>query len=420
MKFFRKSKSAQSYIKTSSLFLIMLFCLMTFLGGCSSAGTEPPGAAVATTIKVGGIISLTGPDSNIGSQIQIGYEFAVEDINKAGGIFVKEYNKKIPLELKILDMESSAEKAIARAETLYSKENVVAYIGTTYIGAASGIAEKNKVPTILVASAAQSSHERGYKYWFSLSDKAPDIAKAAFDVLDMIPQNSRPNSIAIFEEQTDFGIEQSRYFREEAEKRGYKVAAVEKYNMMAKDFSPLILSAKAAKAEALLGCPITPDGIAMVRQMKELDYNPKFMLLERASTDLSWTQAMGELGDYVVSVPGWHPDLTFPGVAELDSRYVARYSQPTGPFVGQAYATIQVLADAIGRAGSLDREKIREALAATDLMTVQGPVKFRPNGTNVTPHAASTQWQKGQNMLIWPVSAPAVPLLYPIPPWKDR
>jgi ABC-type branched-subunit amino acid transport system substrate-binding protein len=244
------------------------------MAGCTQASKNTDKTA-PKTIKIGGILSFTGPDSNIGTQVQAGYEFAIEDINKTGGVYVKEFNKKIPLEINILDMESSAEKAIARAETLYSQDKVVAYAGTTFIGAASGVAEKNKVPTLLVASATQGTHERGYKYWFSVTDKTPDIAKAAF-------------------------------------------------------------------------------------------------------------------------------------------------GRPSGPFTGPAYATIQILADAITRAGTLDREKVRDAIAAADMMTVQGPVKFRDNGTNITPHFASCQWQNGKNELIRPLEKAKARLVYPVPPWSKR
>jgi len=411
-------KQKISLLKVISLLLVLL--VTVFTAGCQQPDVKNSKDKAPETIKIGGILSFTGPDSNIGSQVQAGYELAIEEINKKGGVYVKQFDKKIPLEIKTLDMESSAEKAIARAETLYSKENVVAYVGTTFIAAASGIAEKNKVPTLIVASASQNTHERGYKYWFSVTGKTPDIAKSTFELLDSIPQDQRPKNLAVFEEQSDFGIEQSRYFQEEARKRGYQVAVIEKYSMMNKDFSPLILAARNAGAEVVFSSPIMPDGMSIVRQMKELDYNPKVIFLERAADDISWIKAMGEMGNYAITVPSWHPALDYPGVKELNEKHQAKLEQPAGVFAGPGYATIQILADAIERAGTLDREKVREALLATDLMTVQGPVKFRDNGTNITPPSAVCQWQNGKNELIWFGGKAKNQLAYPIPPWHSR
>ncbi|RJX24484.1 MAG: hypothetical protein C4554_08885 [Dethiobacter sp.] len=394
-----------------NIFLTMLICVL-FFSGCakpeipttpdvSKSGSEPA-VEVPDTIKIGAILSFTGADSNLGAQVQAGYEMAVEDVNKEGGVYVKEYDKKIPLELIILDMESSGEKAIARAETLHSKYNVVAYLGSTFISAASGVSEKNQVPTLVVASASQSVHERGYNYWFGVTPKTPDIAEETFNLLDSIPENERPTRIAIFEEQTDFGIEQSLFFQKVAAQRGYNVVTVEKYAMLSKDFSSHILTAKAENAEIILSCPIMPDGMTMLRQMKELDYNPKITFLFRAADDLSWTQAMRAIGDYVIASGGWHYDMDYPGVAELNTKYQAKFGRPADMQAGPGYASIQVLASAIEKAGTLDRNEIRDAIAATDIMTVVGPVKFRENGTNLTPCNAIVQWQNGKLELIWP------------------
>ena len=95
----------------------------------------PASAAEAPkTIKIGALISLTGPDAAIGGPAKLGFDLAVEEINKGGGVMVKEYGKKIPLELALLDMETNPERAIARAEALNAQKVPVA-VGTTLVGA---------------------------------------------------------------------------------------------------------------------------------------------------------------------------------------------------------------------------------------------------------------------------------------------
>jgi len=372
------------------------------------------------TIPVGAIVSLSGFDSNLGHQAQAGYEMAAEDINRAGGVFVKEFGKKIPLEILIQDMESSAPKAVSRMEWLYTSKKVVAYVGTTFISAGSGVAEKNKIPTIVVASASQGVHERGFKYWFSPVGKTPDTARVIFDILDTVPQEKRPKTIAIFQEHTDFGLEQAESFKREAVGRGYKVVAHEKYAMMTKDFSPVILAAKKNGAEVVLSSPVTPDGMTMLRQMKELDYNPKAIVMIRAPDDLSWGKAMGPTGDYVLLMGGWHYRVNYPGVDKLNAIYQSKFNRPSDMQTGPAYASIQILAAAIEKAGTLDTTKIRDAISATDMMTVVGKVKFRPNGTVVDPCPATIQWISGAQKLIWPKEFRETPFVYPIPPWKER
>ncbi len=399
-----------------------IFCLVFSLALLYALGLQVQAASPAPqSIPIGGLVSLTGFDSNLGGQAKAGYEIAVEDINRAGGVFVKEYGKKLPLELTVQDMESDVMKVPVRMEWLYANKKVVAYVGTTMMATTgTGVSEKNKITALAVASPRQIQHERGLKYWISPFGKTPDTAKIIMDVVDSIPADKRPKTVAILEEQADFGIEQAEAFRTEAVKRGYKVAAFEKYPQMTKDMSPMIMAAKKAGAELVLSSPVTPDAMLMVRQMKELDYNPKAFCLIRGAGDLSWSKAMGPLGDYVFANDYWHNKVKYPGVDKLNAAYQARFGRPADTVTGPAYATIQIVAAGIEKAGSLDTTKIRDAIAATDMMTVMGRIKFRPNGTLIDPCPATFQWIAGSQKLVWPPEFRETTLAYPIPPWKER
>jgi branched-chain amino acid transport system substrate-binding protein len=396
-------------------FSVVSFALMAVFVTASFAAPSAP-----QTIAIGAIVSLSGFDSNLGHQAKAGYEMAVEDINKAGGVLVKEYGKKIPLEVIVQDMESNPQKAVSRMEYLLTSKKVVSYVGTTFISAGSGVAEKNKIPTMVVASAVQGVHERSFKYWFSPVGKSPDTARAVFDILESVPSDKRPKTVAIFQEHTDFGLEQAQMFKAEAEKRNYKVAFIDKYTPMTKDWSPLIMGSKEAGAEVLLTSPITPDGMLMIRQMKELDYNPKAVVAIRAPDDLSWGKALGAAGDYVLLMGGWHYAVKFPGVDKLNAAYEAKFGRPADMQTGPAYASIQIIAAAIEKAGTLDTAKIRDGIAATDMMTTVGHVKFRANGTVIDPCPATIQWQKGAQKLVWPKEFKEADFVYPIPEWKSR
>jgi branched-chain amino acid transport system substrate-binding protein len=389
--------------------------MQVFAWGTMAASPAPQ------SIPIGVLVSLSGFDSNFGAQAKVGYEFAAEDINRAGGIFVKEYGKKLPVELIIQDMESSPTKAASRMEWLYTSKKVVAYVGTTFITTGgTGVSEKNKIPTMAIASPRIFHHSRGLRYIFSTVGKTPTMGKGILDLVDTIPVEKRPKTAAIFEEQTDMAIEVISYLRKEAVQRKYKIVSDQKYSQMSKDFSPLLIAAKNAGAEMLLSAPVTPDGMIIMRQMKELDYNPKANVLIRACDDLSWGKAMGAVGDFVITTSFWHHAVKFPGVSELNSAHQAKFGRPADIHTGPAYASVQVIASAIERAGTLDTTKIRDAVAASDMMSVTGRIKFHPNGTLVDPCPGMVQWQKGAQKLVWPKEFAEVPLAYPIPPWKER
>jgi branched-chain amino acid transport system substrate-binding protein len=404
-------------MKTKLFFyLIVSVALMQALASGGIAQSPTP-----QTIGFGAALSLSGPYSNLGHQIRAGYEIAAEDINRTGGIFVKEYGKKIPLEVIVQDTESIPMKAVSRMEWLYTEKKVVAYGGEGNIVNGQGVAEKNKVVSFAIAAPHLRPHERDLKYWFSPFGKSPDIARNICDVLDTVPAEKRPKIVAIFQEQEDWGVEQAEAFRKELLKRGYKVAVFEKYPRMTKDFSPMIMAAKNAGAEVVLSSPIAPDGMTMMRQIKELDYNPKAVVVIRGAEDLSWGRALGPVGDYVIiSGMTWHHSVKYPLVDKLNAAHQSKFGRPADVMTGSAYASIQILAAAIEKAGTLDTTKIRDAVSATDMMTVIGKVKFRPDGTLIDPCPAVVQWLGGSRKLVWPKEFRETSFVYPIPSWKDR
>jgi branched-chain amino acid transport system substrate-binding protein len=366
---------------------------------------------------------MTGKYGSLGSQVLAGYEYAIADINAAGGVYVAEYDAQIPLRLTYLDDESDPTKAVSKMETLYSEEEVIVYLGgagSDMHAACAAIAEKNQVPYLGIAFALWDIHQQGYQYLFSPFWKSPDMGTGVFEALnDMIPEGERPTKVAIFQETTDWGIELGGLWSTHAPEYGYEVVVHEEYAPRTEDLSAMILKAKDAGAEALLALPSPPDGIALVKQMSELGYTPKFMLQIRAPDGWTWGEDLGSTGDYVVLCPGWHPGVNFPGAAELNEKYDADFGRPAEVLVGPAYAIVQIVADAIERAGTLDREAIRDAIAATDMTTVIGPVTFREDGTGdvLVP---LVQWQDGVQELVWPAEQATADLAYPAVPFEER
>jgi branched-chain amino acid transport system substrate-binding protein len=391
---------------------LLALLLLTLLGTL-------PTAASAQSIKMGAVVPLTGRYGAGGAQIRAGYEFAVERLNAAGGIPVG--GVKMPVELILLDDESDATKTVARMETL-AAQGVVGYLGgfgSDLHAAAASVAEKNRIPYLGVAFALQKIHQQGFRYLFSPFWKSPDIGHATQGLLAMIPAAERPKTVAIFQEKTDWGREMAAAWTEAGKGSGYQVVVNGEYAPGAKDFSDLILKAKAASAEVVLALPTPPDGMTIVKQMKELGYTPKLSLFIRAPDAQIWSQNLGKDGDYMVLAAGWHHAMKGAGVKELNDAHQKKFGRPADPLVGPAYACVEILAAAVTRAGFPDREKVRDAIAATSMNTVIGPVKFRPDGTGIVPQAL-LQWQNGKQELVWPKESATAPLAFPAPPFAKR
>jgi len=378
-----------------------------------------PVAVSAQTIKVGAVVPITGRYGAGGAQVRAGYEIAVEQLNAAGAVTMG--GKRMPIEFVLLDDESDATKTVSRLETL-AAQGVVAYLGgfgSDLHAAAASVAEKNRVSYLGVAFALNKIHQQGFRYLFSPFWKSPDIGQATQGLLALIPAGERPKSVAIFQEKTDWGREMATAWTEAGKGAGYQVVLNGEYAPGAKDFSDVILRAKSAKADAVFALPTPPDGMTMIKQMKELDYTPKLALFIRAPDAVVWSKNLGKDGDYMVLAAGWHHAMKGTGVKELNDAHEKKYGRPADPITGPAYACVQILAAAVTRAGSLDRDKVRDAIAATNMTTVIGPVKFRPDGTGIVQQAL-LQWINGKQELVWPKESATAPLAYPAPPFARR
>jgi branched-chain amino acid transport system substrate-binding protein len=381
--------------------------------------TTTGGGAVEApeVIRIGAVIPLTGAFAGGGAQIERGYIYAVDAINEAGGVYVEEFDAQIPLELDVRDDASDPNQTTSIMDELAGND-IVAYLGgfaTPVHAAGSATAERNGIPYLGAATSTQALHEQGYRYFFSPFPKSPDMAVTVFEMLnDLIPEGDRPLNVGIFQEATDWGEELGPLFVQEAENHGYQVVYNETYAPGTTDFTDLILGAQAAEVEALLSLPTPPDGFALYQQMGELGWKPPFNLVIRAADVPTWND-LGAAGEGVVLSTPWHPALGYPGTEAVNERHIADEGRPADPVVGSAYALIEILADAIERAGTLDHDAVRDAIAETDgLETLIGPISFREDGTAPVPNP---QMQRigGAIELIWPEDSATSELVYPTP-----
>jgi branched-chain amino acid transport system substrate-binding protein len=400
-------------MRTAAL-VIALITVAASLWGAGGVGAAP------AAVRIGAVVPLTGRYASLGAQVRAGYEFAVENTNAKGGVQIGGQHSQLALTL--LDDESDATKTVSRLDTL-AGQGVVAYLGTAgsdLHAAAAAIAEKNKIPYCGVAFALHTIHEHGYRYLFSPFPKSPDIAIQTYKFMNAtLPATDRPKRIAIFQERTDWGREEGDLWTAYSKENGYQVVLRADYTPLSRDLSDIILRAKNAGADAVFAVPTPPDGITLIRQMKELDFNPKLAVMVRAPDGQGWSQALGKDGDYVMAMPGWHHNFPAPGVAELNAEHERKFGRPADVLVGPAYACVQIEANAIERAGKLDPAAIRDAMAATNMTTVVGPVRFRPDGTGIVS-SVFVQWQAGKQEMVWPKGPGAVRFLYPALPWRAR
>jgi branched-chain amino acid transport system substrate-binding protein len=178
-------------------------------------------------------------------------------------------------------------------------------------------------------------------------------------------------------------------------------------------FTAMVAQAKASEADVVLVDAIPPQAIALRKQMASAGYTPKLLVMEKGGEPEFFAQATGKLSDGVLVGGYWDPSFPYPGAAQLAKRFEAETRQSQSQHIADSHAAAQVLLDAIAAAGSLDREKINAAIAATNKAYVVGPVKFDANHASRIP-ITMMQWQGGKAIVVWPKDRANGKLIFPL------
>ncbi len=407
--------------------------LTIIIGSCVLAllltlGLTIHAQAAPKSIKITAVLSMTGKFSGMGEQIKPSYEIAIEKVNAEGGLYLKKYGKKFPLELRVLDDESDGLKTQTQLEVASSWGAVanLGGLGCTSFEMGTPIAMKNKMVWIGPGCGGWAPHQLGNKWMFSAFFKTPFFSPLVFDMIKSMPE-PRPKKVAIFEINQLDCAEAVGYWKEAAKKNGFEIVFHQKYPAGTKDFSAMITGAKAAGAEISLAYPLPPFGPVIIKQMKELDWSPKVVYWSRAPEGAKFGPSLGKLSDYVTLPCAWSPKFKMTGNDYLNAQYKKKMGRPSDLIVGSAYASAQILFNAIERAGSLDRKAVRDAMETTDMETVCGRISFSDQGWAKDRVIVALQWINGQQNIVYVNEAgrkygdqiPVTPLKWQ-PKWSER
>ena len=396
-------------ICSAGLTFLLLFAAFVF-----------PAAGADEKIRFGASLSLTGKMATEGQRVKDGYDFYVKHINGLGGIEIN--GKKYPVEIVYYDDESDPKTAARLVEKLIVEDGVKFLLGPYSSSAtlpASSIAEKYQVPMVVAHGAATNIYERGYKYLFatlnSVDQYTSNILKMA---ATMTP---RPQTIALINENALFpqlGIDAAET---QAKELGFKVVYKEKYPSGTKDLSSMLAVIRETGADMLLTGGYTADMILLVKQAKEIGLKPKLFGLLLGPTLPGFIESLQQDAEYLLEPVQWSASMNwkddvfgytaadFARVFEQDFGYKPDYHPP------QSAAALLVYHHALQKAGSLDAQKVRDAIAQTDIMTFYGPVRFNEKGVNIGKSMAVIQVQQGKPVVVYPEDGAEGKMIYPIP-----
>ncbi|MGD8563972.1 MAG: ABC transporter substrate-binding protein [Desulfarculaceae bacterium] len=364
---------------------------------------RPAAAAERGYILVGRCNPSTGTLAAFGEPSPWADQAALDAINKDGGIFIKKLGKKLPVKMKLLDTESDPTKAgeLAARLILNDKIDVMIALHTpNTVNPVTAVCERFETPCISLDAPLEPWLPGGpYKWTYhAFWSVAQDFYPVCKGMWPQVPTNKVVGLVA---NNDPDGIGFGTVFKAQLAKDGYKIIDPGVFPYGTQDFSSMINIWKKNKVEILFGNVITPDFVTCWRQCQQMGFKPKIVTIARAILFPAAVEALGEdLAQGLSSEVWWSPhhpfksSLTGQSAKDLCDAWTAQTKKQWSQPIGFKHAAYEILADALKRAQSLDKEAVRNAIDATRLNTIVGPVKYNKEHYSRTPLVGG-QWVKG-------------------------
>ena len=383
-------------------------------------------AADCEELVLGSAISLTGKYSTNGEHAKNGYEFAIQKIKEAGGVKIgdKCYNFRVIY----YDDESKGDRGATLAERLINQDGVKYMLGPYSSGLTKAIApvtEKYQIPMVEAEGASRSLFNKGYKYLFAVLSTSEQYLASAITLAAEVAEKEgkKPGDVrvAVAVENDPFSLDIRAGVLDDAKKYGMQVVVDEQLPRDLSDMSAILTKVKLVKPDVLIVSGHSKGAATAVRQIGEMRIDvPLIAITHCEAADV--TGKFGDTANGILCSTQWaetlsYEDPIFGTAANYETEFKAAfpaYAEKKVPYqTAQASAAVYVFKDAFERAGTLDKEAVRDAIASTEMKTFYGNIKFSEHGNNVAKPMVLRQIQNGAYNVVAPSDFASHPLEWP-------
>jgi len=387
-----------------------------------------PAAEAQPPIRVGASVSQTGTYAALGQNQLRGYQLCVKHTNEKAGVLGRS------LELIAEDDRSEPATAARIYEKLITQNKVEAVLGpysSPITEAVADVTEKHRMAMVAPAAATTAIFRKGRKFIFMLPSRAEVYLEG---LIDMAARRGL-KTVALTHEDTLAPKAMAQGTLELAKKRGLSVVLVEAYPKGTTDFSTILTKVQAANPDVLAAATYFDDAVALTRQLKESNVNPRMFGVTVGGDLPKFYEVLGRSAEFVYGAAAWELELMallrggelvplarrYPGAREFVESHRKEFPGADLSYHSAGgHGACQVLVEAIRRAGSLDGEQVRTAILSMSLNTVYGGFKVDRDGVQTGHTMLTFQWQDGKKVIVWPDElAPGKPR-FPTPPWGQR
>jgi branched-chain amino acid transport system substrate-binding protein len=394
------------------IFTGIIICAV-FMSGCTSqqqtgGDVQKPAAGPAEdAIKIGVIASMSGPASTTGKDIWQSAELAANEINAAGGIYVKETGKNLSVQLVQGDDESTREGGMKAVSKLITQDNVDLLVGgysSAVVSAHQATVAENKVPYIIAGGSSTSISNRkdlDNTYLFYHRPNTDDSAEACLLFLEDVVRpainkkfgfaEDRPLRIALIFQDSPFGKGQQSAVNNITKEKNlpFEIVAEESFKMGESDFRTALTSIKSKNPDVIYSVTFLNELIPLTQQARRDVGLTTLILSIENNDDPDYYKGVGEYGEYTVMESRFSPYVIPPGVTKAKTEkflddFEKKYSGFAGMMGAATYESVYIAKNAIENAGTLDKAKVADSLKAISMESIMevmkgGKITFNPD-----------------------------------------
>ncbi|SFC84129.1 amino acid ABC transporter substrate-binding protein [Collimonas sp. OK412] len=382
-----------------------------------------PVAALAQDVVLGASVQLTGPIANTGRYYRDAYQLAIDKINAAGGVKLAGQSHK--LALRLYDNQSDANLSIRQYTRLVTEDKVNLLLGpfaSNFALADSAVSEKYNIPMVEGGGASDQIFARKFNYIFGTLAPASNYFGSTIEMLKLL--KPAPKSLALLYADDAFDVSVAEGTRPKLKQAGLNVVMDERYSTNASDFNSLLSQIKSENIDVVLVAGHETEILNFVRQAKSLAVAPKLYSFTVGVPSEDFRKALGKDADYAFGMTAWLPtpslkDRWFGDAQQFAKEYKAKFGYDPDYHAASGAADVEALVQAMEDAGSIEPQKVRDALAKIKFNSLYGPIAFNPQGQIDLPQVV-IQVQGDQLVEIYGAKGFVKQPKYPMPAWSAR
>ena len=391
-------------------------CTLVTVAGCGSKGASG-GSEDSDTLTLGASLSLTGALAREGQLTKEGYDLCKQKVNAEGGVDLGD--KKVKLDIEYQDDTSLPDVAAQLVDQFNDQgvQLILSSYDSANVEAQAAVIERNGQVMADSAGADNAIFAQGYTRTFAVLSPATEYASSIVKSIDELAE-PRPESIVFLSADDGFSKTGAAGGEETAKELGFTVLPTEYFPADTTDVSSALTKVKGKNPDVIIGTAHLAEGVAIVKQAKELGVTPDGFGETVAPPTPDFAKTLGDAANGVLGSSQWTEttsgeDKYFGTAKDYAADVEEKFGHTPEYHNAEATAACLALVLAAEEAGSTEADPVREAMAGLDTESFFGRIKFDETGQNIYKPMSVIQIQDGKVVTVWPKESAEAEMIWP-------